>query len=140
MCVESSSGSISRRFTAKVVASESSARSTILGPSPRRASAAFPPAHPVKIGDRTGSVVHRIETPRNLRDFTAETQRGLLRIETGAQPVDEGVIAVRDAVLVRPLLVFIRDPDRRRADAIGMRGLIALDKLRRQLFETWCQP
>ncbi len=66
MCVESRSGSTSRRCIAKVVASESSARSTMRGPSARSASAACPPAQAVRIGDRTGSVVHHVGTKRSV--------------------------------------------------------------------------
>ena len=60
-----------------------------------------------------------------------------LGIEAGAQPLDQRVVAVRDSeLLVRIFLVFIGAAQRRRADAIGVRGVEALRKTSGHLLEA----
>ena len=75
----------------------------------------------------------RCATPFHVGDFRAEMKCGARWIESGAQPLDQRVIAVGDPILLWRVLFLIRRAQRSGADAVGVRRVVALDEIRGQL-------
>src|SRR6185436_17575075 len=73
--------------------------------------------------DRDGSL-----RPLHARHDRGEAQLDALRIESGAQPFEHRVVAAGETELAAVFLLFIGGLQRERADAVGVRGVIALDE------------